>query len=146
MCLYEFVGSVEKIAKRRNTHEEYNDEDTVASSRAQARGLFSSNLHTQYKTHALRQRVDFAVPVILGDRIPRSDRTDEEKEKWARVMLILFVPWRQPSDLHNNGELWYDAYIRQQSYISDQHKDIIGHMNVLSECRDVRDAHSAARR
>ncbi|KAI0713874.1 hypothetical protein C8Q76DRAFT_584599, partial [Earliella scabrosa] len=108
--------------------------------------MFSSNLHTQFKTHVLRRRVDFAVPVILGDRIPRSDRTNEEREKWARIMLILFVPWRQPSDLRDHSESWHDAYVRQQDHISAEHKDIIGNMNVLSECRDVRDAHSAARR
>ncbi|EIW63236.1 uncharacterized protein TRAVEDRAFT_92353, partial [Trametes versicolor FP-101664 SS1] len=86
------------------------------------------------------------IPVILGDRIPRSDRGDEEKEQWARMMLILFVPWRRPSDLHGPTESWTAAFERQKGRISARNMTVIENMNVLSECRDVRDSFRDMRR
>ncbi|KAH9852942.1 hypothetical protein C2E23DRAFT_729763, partial [Lenzites betulinus] len=110
------------------------------------RGSFSSSEHTQYDTHILRMRQDCDVPVILGDRIPRSDRGDEEKEAWARMMLILFVPWRRPSDLRAMDESWVEAMASRRHQISPAHEKIIQNMNVLSECRDVRDGLREMRR
>ncbi|KAI0735618.1 hypothetical protein C8Q76DRAFT_610428, partial [Earliella scabrosa] len=111
-----------------------------------ARGLFNNMAHSQFHTHMLRHRARAAVPVILGERIPRSDREEEEKLKWARMMLILFTPWRQPSDLKTTNETWLEAFERRRSIITVEHEKVIANMNVLSECRDVRDAHSAMRK
>ncbi|KAI0716621.1 hypothetical protein C8Q76DRAFT_617367, partial [Earliella scabrosa] len=110
------------------------------------RGVFSSHLHSQYHTHVLRRRTLWIVPVILGDKIPRSDRGDDEKNAWARMMSILFVPWRDPVDLKAPDETWLMAYERHLPSISARNAQIISNMNVLAECRDVRDAHTAARR
>ncbi|KAI0684406.1 hypothetical protein C8Q76DRAFT_620384, partial [Earliella scabrosa] len=87
----------------------------------------------------LRKRVVWVIPVILGDRIPRYDRSSEERERWARTMLVLFRPWRHPQDLKEPEESWHDAYERYQAQIPREHMDIIHNMNVLSECRDARD-------
>ena len=54
------------------------------------------------------------IPVILGPRIPRNDRSPEELEEWSRSILILFIPWRHPADLKQRDETWTDAYRRQQ--------------------------------
>ncbi|KAI0349037.1 hypothetical protein OH77DRAFT_1375071, partial [Trametes cingulata] len=107
---------------------------------------FCSTEHTQYETHMLRKRVQWTVPVVLGDRIPRSDRGTEEKEAWARMMLILFVPWRKPSDLREQHEDWLTAFARHRHKLSAQAEDIIRNMNVLSECKDVRDSFRDMRR
>ncbi|KAI0354166.1 hypothetical protein OH77DRAFT_1549171 [Trametes cingulata] len=164
MCLYEFVGKVEKgrLAGRRSTarstdtdvgaHGLQGDVDDGAGRerrrgrRPMPRGAFSSDQHTQYETHNLRERTEWTIPVILGDRVPRSDRGEEERNAWARMMLILFVPWRRPSDVRSGDETWTQAFERQRHRISDAHLKIIANMNVLSECRDVRDAFQAARR
>ena len=151
LCLYEFVGGVEKVSKpsRGQRGEETSGmgpSNTRRGRRAQARGEFASERHTQFNTHLLRRRTVFSVPLILGDRVPRHDRGDHEREQWARMMLILFVPWRQPSDLRGDDETWLHAYERQSNSISERHQEIIAHMNVLSECRDVRDSHRAMRR
>ena len=61
-------------------------------------------------------------------------------------MLILFVPWRKPTDLRQPNETWLEAYERQHERISPHHKTIIMNMNVLTECRDARDSHRAMRR
>ncbi|EIW53407.1 uncharacterized protein TRAVEDRAFT_133805, partial [Trametes versicolor FP-101664 SS1] len=170
LCLYEFVGTVEKMTKRseakrtRSTAEnvmggDVNDEhaevvqqnvrDAAGNRRgrkSEPRGMFSSDEHTQYRTHCLRRRVDWTVPVILGDRTPRSDRGEEERESWARMMLILFVPWRRPSDLRESTESWNTAFERQKDSIPARHMTVIANMNVLSECRDVRDGFRDMRR
>ena len=44
------------------------------------RGTFSSPEHTQFSTHMLKKRRVCSVPVLLGERIPRSDRGAVEKE------------------------------------------------------------------
>ncbi|KAI0661150.1 hypothetical protein C8Q70DRAFT_895632, partial [Cubamyces menziesii] len=161
MCLYEFVGTVEKVNKnsdRRYASGVSDIDDSVMAlghepraepSRgrpAEPRGSFSSPDHTQYRTHHLRRRSEWLVPVVLGDRTPRSDRGEEEKDQWARMMLILFLPWRDAGDLREPLESWTDAFERQQSRISSTHHQIIHNMNMLSECQDVRDAHRDMRR
>ncbi|KAI9062001.1 hypothetical protein FKP32DRAFT_1528047, partial [Trametes sanguinea] len=173
MCLYEFAGSAEKVTRTRDKrrlgtegdgidareHEreqmwgnenEGVDEPTGTSGLRgrprQPRGLFSSDRHTQFRTHVLRLRRTSMVPVILGERIPRSDRDDKERESWARMMLILFVPWRAPSDLRHVEETWCEAFERQRELITPKHVQIIANMNVLSECRDVRDEFRETRR
>ncbi|TFK87210.1 hypothetical protein K466DRAFT_491266, partial [Polyporus arcularius HHB13444] len=95
--------------------------------------------HPQYQTHVLRKRTVWVVPVVLGDRIPRQDRGEEEREEWARTMMILFVPWRSPADMKRPNETWRAAFDRQQDMIRPAHHEIMRNMNVLSECRDARD-------
>ena len=158
LCLYEFVGITDKVRKggsygQHAGHEESSDiEESELSGignrgrRAALRGAFSSPVHTQFETHVLRKRESWTVPVLLGERVPRSDRDPSEKEAWARMMLILFVPWRSPSDLRSMRESWTEAFERQRGRISSKHLKIIENMNVLSECRDVRDTYRDMRR
>ncbi|KAI9057840.1 hypothetical protein FKP32DRAFT_1543094, partial [Trametes sanguinea] len=151
MPLYDFVGLVEKLKRPTTGGASANDDQDTSQSRRrgrtmEARGLFSSSRHTQYETHMLRKRTLWTVPVVLGDRTPRSDRGQAEKEVWARMMSILFIPWRKPSDLRNESESWDDAFERQKHQLSDRHAEIIANMNVLSECKDVRDSFSQLRR
>ncbi|KAI9057278.1 hypothetical protein FKP32DRAFT_1542375, partial [Trametes sanguinea] len=163
MCLYEFVASTEKVrlkrdVARRSTHENVSVDEHRAlmvdratnerhvGSRPLPRGCFSSSEHSQRDTHVLCAKREHLVPVILGDRIPRSDRGEEEKDAWARTMLILFVPWRRPTDVRRVEESWTEAFERQEYRISPSLRVVISNMNVLSECRDVRDACSTMRR
>ncbi|TFK85158.1 hypothetical protein K466DRAFT_495261, partial [Polyporus arcularius HHB13444] len=94
--------------------------------------------HPDHESHLVRKRVLWVVPVMLGKRIARNDRSGEERESWARTILVLFVPWRTPADLKVMGESWTAAYDRQQQHIPPQHRSIIANMNVLNECRDAR--------
>ncbi|KAI0698758.1 hypothetical protein C8Q76DRAFT_633954, partial [Earliella scabrosa] len=87
----------------------------------------------------VRKRIAWVVPVVLGDRMPRHDRSEEERERWARTVLILFTPWRHASDLKSVEEKWMEAYERQVQGIPLEHARIIRNLNVLTECRDARD-------
>ncbi|KAJ8473925.1 hypothetical protein ONZ51_g7564 [Trametes cubensis] len=147
MSLYEFVGMTDKEKLGRDDQDKGEDAPGPRRGRKpEPRGRFSSDEHTQYTTHRLRRRTIWTVPVILGNRVPRVDRGVAEKEKWSRMMLILFVPWRQPHDLRRPGENWTSAFERQKSQLDNVHTDVISNMSVLSECRDARDAFREMRR
>ena len=157
LSLYEFVSSTEKMVKASTGRAQLHLSDAVEldasilpaerSSRGQmARGEFSSSVHTQSATHVVRMRMRSLVPVILGNRTPRCDREPDEREAWARMMMILFVPWRRPSDLRNAEETWLQSYQRHESLIPAKHKMIVENMNVLSQCKDARDESATVRR
>lgn len=142
MCIYEFVGLTEKITaayeKNRLEHRTSTSTGRVRGRPQESRSEFLQS-HPQHDTHLIRKRVVWVVPVLLGDRIPRSDRSEEEYEQWARIILILFRSWRHKSDLKSEDESWTEAYERVRDAIYPKHGSIIHNMNVLSECRDARD-------
>jgi hypothetical protein len=67
--------------------------------------------HLEFDTHVLRVSTPILrkVPVPIGPALPRRDR-DELKHMHARLMLILFKPWRHASDLISEGQTWIEAY------------------------------------
>ena len=150
MGLYEFVGMTEKTSKHRDSIRINRRQQPTSGHRGvgrpeEERGEFLPE-HPQHETHVVRKRTVWTVPVILGNRIPRSDRDDEEREHWARAVLTLFTPWRHPSNLKEPNESWTEAYERHKETISPEHTVIIANMNVLNECRDARDKSSISRR
>ncbi|KAI0745899.1 hypothetical protein C8Q76DRAFT_577991, partial [Earliella scabrosa] len=149
MCLYEFVGLTEKITvkaeeRRLAGRVERQSFDARRGRPEEARGKFIDG-HPQCETHVLRKRVLWVVPVILGDRIPRRDRSEDEKELWARTMIMFFLPWRCPGDMRRATETWSEAYDRKEHLIKEGYKSIMENMNVLSECKDARDRVSRMR-
>ncbi|KAI9068164.1 hypothetical protein FKP32DRAFT_1562280, partial [Trametes sanguinea] len=117
------------------------EEDKTSRTRrgrkVEARGFFAEG-HPQKDTHKLRKRTTWVIPVLLGDRIPRADRSEEEREDWARSVMILFVPWRHPGDLKNRSETWFEAFQRRRRSIHPTYESILKNINVLAECRDAR--------
>jgi hypothetical protein len=67
--------------------------------------------HRQAKSHILRVRAqdDILVPVPIGPGIPRRDKK-ELREKYCRLMLIFFKPWRHAQDLKKEHSSWEDAF------------------------------------
>lgn len=150
MGLYEYVGVSEKItmtAEEARLVARYPDSDRShgRGRPAERRGEFMQQ-HPQHNSHAVRKRVIWLVPVILGDRMPRRDRSDEERESWARTVLSLFLPWRSPGELKQGEETWMDAYERQEHLFQPAHLAIVDNMNVLTECKDARDRVNQQRR
>ncbi|KAJ7093628.1 hypothetical protein C8R43DRAFT_867196, partial [Mycena crocata] len=99
---------------------------------------FSNAKHPQYLTHAQRTKKEIHVPVILGPKIHRFDRSDEERELWAQDVVVLFKPWRIPTDLKEPGETWSHAASELRRDIDPWKERVIRNMNVLAECRDAR--------
>ena len=150
MGLYEFFGMTEKITKDAESRRILRKHQTGTRGRSrgrpeEARAAFTPE-HPQYGTHVIRKRTMWVIPVLLGEKLPRPDRSDEEREQWARAVLTLFIPWRHPFDLKEESETWNEAYERHASAIAPEHLTIIHNMSVLSECRDARDKANLARK
>ncbi|KAJ6576494.1 hypothetical protein DFH09DRAFT_914563, partial [Mycena vulgaris] len=79
------------------------------------------------------------VPVPIGKALPRRDQP-ASVEKHARLMLILFKPWRHAADLHQPSQTWSQAYTQFLLTCSAEIVHRIDHMQLLHECRDSRDA------
>ncbi|KAJ7612825.1 hypothetical protein DFH06DRAFT_929721, partial [Mycena polygramma] len=94
--------------------------------------------HPQADTHLLRSR-SAVVPVLLGPTLPRPDRSSAEYERWCRAMLIIFKPWRVPSDLKDSAQSWADAFADALPHFSREAKRIMRNMNIENECQDARD-------
>ncbi|KAH7903632.1 hypothetical protein BJ138DRAFT_975012, partial [Hygrophoropsis aurantiaca] len=98
---------------------------------------FSSDEHPQYKTHLSYVRSHPVVPVLLSDTVPRLHRSVVEDEKWYRLMLILFKPWRNLEDLLGGAQSWQEAF--DNFSFSQESRVIMSNMNVENECKDARD-------
>lgn len=131
MCVYEFVSRVKKsrIATNRSTQNEA------------INGRFCSWEHSEAATHCLTISKACRIPVLLGPSIPNPNRSEETKEFWARDILFLFKPWRNPLDLKGKDETWLHAYQSYQGSIPVKYTAIIANINVFNECKEARDLH-----
>ncbi|KAJ7152243.1 hypothetical protein C8R43DRAFT_820320, partial [Mycena crocata] len=82
--------------------------------------------------------------VLLGNTLPRPDRSPMERDKWCRAMLILFKPWRQLADLKAPGQSWTDAY--EATVFTPYTSSIMTNLNVENECKDARDKYEELRK
>ncbi|KAJ7486646.1 hypothetical protein FB451DRAFT_1026851, partial [Mycena latifolia] len=104
--------------------------------------------HLESDTHLVRVRAhkNRRVPVPIGPALPRRDH-ENSAAKHARLMLILFKPWRHSADLRHANQSWVEAYAH---FLRDECPpdvlDCINNMQILHECKDSRDAHYANRR
>jgi hypothetical protein len=121
-----------------------NKDSPKGGRKATPRGDFSSKKHPNFKTHTNKLRDVPFVPVLLGDALPRGDRGIREIQQWCRAMLILFMPWRKPTDLKNENESWTTAFKR--STFKPSMNLIMRNMNVENECKDTKDDYSRQRR
>ncbi|KAJ2912290.1 hypothetical protein MD484_g8126, partial [Candolleomyces efflorescens] len=82
------------------------------------------------------------VPVPVGPSIPRRDRP-QLYERYCRLMLILFKPWRHPRELKGAAETWADAFtaFKSTSLFTPSVADLLENMQLFHECRDSRDDH-----
>lgn len=137
LCLYDFVSRTRKIAQKKP---DMNSTGGVGGGeRSDLVGGEFLEGHPQRDTHRLKVRRTVVIPVIIGERIARPDRSEVERERWARAILTLFRPWRLPTELKQDCISWTEAYDDFKDNLSVEHSKIISNINVLSECRDARD-------
>ncbi|KIM73533.1 hypothetical protein PILCRDRAFT_15186 [Piloderma croceum F 1598] len=170
ICVWDFVARVEKC--QRETHADEDDENGDAT-RDDTDGESSTDAEEQPQSTASvlslrtwsRPRVQFLpghlesashflrviapcrrrVPVLIGPEIPRRDR-DENCQRYSRLMLILFKPWRHIRDLRDAGQSWSDALEKYLHVCPHDAKTVMDNMQILHECKDSRDDHFAERR
>lgn len=103
--------------------------------------------HPECDTHTIRWLAPqaYVVPVPMGQGIPRRDRL-ETRERYCRLMLVLFKPWRNPADLLQKFSTWDEAFKSFTKGCSSHHMYVMENMQLLHECRDSRDDHFEQRR
>lgn len=103
--------------------------------------------HEEAVTHGIRMvgRDCLCCPVPIGPSIPRRDRP-ELQERYSRLMLILFKPWKDPRELKADEEDWISAFRRFQVDCAPRVSRIMENMQLLHECKDSRDDHFTNRR
>ncbi|KAJ6528113.1 hypothetical protein B0H19DRAFT_969172, partial [Mycena capillaripes] len=75
-----------------------------------------------------------------GPALPRRNQS-ASIEKHAKLMLILFKPWRHASDLRHSNQTWSQAYQHFLRTCSEDITRCIDNMQLLHECKESQDAH-----
>ncbi|KAJ3014361.1 hypothetical protein NUW54_g1326 [Trametes sanguinea] len=149
LLLYEFVGGVEKIKRdgkvftndlRSNGNEVDVDEANVAStirSDSRHRGGCSPAPRGEFWIELTRSMVlTFCENEIVG-LYPSS---------WVTEYHVLIEGKKRKRHLKTKQDSWTEAFERRRSELSAKDLQVIANMNVLSECRDVRDVFRTAYR
>jgi hypothetical protein len=156
ISLWDFVAGVNKNSLRRmkcdsptayqrllydeerdEDDEDDDDESSLIPSRSSVKNFFLQN-HPQSKSHALHSRRIRLVPVPIGPALPRRDRPDMY-ERYCKLMLIFFKPWRNLSDLKEGQDTWELAFNNFRDSAEERVLRVIENMQRLHECRDSRD-------
>ncbi|KAJ3840149.1 hypothetical protein EV361DRAFT_801857, partial [Lentinula raphanica] len=103
--------------------------------------------HPQCDSHMLElvKPGDRQIPVPIGPGLPRRDRP-KIYERYCRLMLILFKPWREISCLRTPSQKWSEAFKEFNDTCPKEVKQFMNNMQLLHECKDSRDDHFAERR
>ncbi|KZV97593.1 hypothetical protein EXIGLDRAFT_579934, partial [Exidia glandulosa HHB12029] len=80
------------------------------------------------------------IPVPIGPALPRRD-SPPSFQRYARLMLILFKPWRSAADLRARGQSWEHAFEEFKAHCRPEYTKIMDNMQLLHECKDSRDDH-----
>lgn len=101
-------------------------------------GHAECNSHELKVRHPTRRRV----PVPIGPAFPRRD-VESDCAKYARLMLLIYKPWRTVSDLKEAGKSWHESFEdwKRSPEFSPEIKSLLANMQLLHECKDSRDNH-----
>ncbi|KAJ2915698.1 hypothetical protein MD484_g4740, partial [Candolleomyces efflorescens] len=130
MSLYKFIAWTIKIPN--------SDVNKLRNKGAE----FSSSVHPQYSTHKMKIRQKLAIPVLLGPNIKRKSASEEEHELWAKEMVILFRPWRDPISLKDGAETWAQAMIEVQGGMDEWEVQVVKNMTLLPDAKHAKESRS----
>ena len=91
--------------------------------------------HLEIKSHYIVPRTQKVVVVPIGPSLPHRDQ-EENYAKYCRIMLILFKPWRDATDLRKKNETWAAAFDEFKVNCSTEIKILMDNMQLLHECRE----------
>jgi hypothetical protein len=147
MCLYDFARIVRKKSlSNKNPRLWDSDDDDLGDIQDEVtdlpqRYLLFQRDHPQHKTHAVYVLPDTSRWVVnwVGAALPRLNTGNDDF--YYMTMLMLFVPWRLPSELRPFDKTWKEAF--DEAPFTESQKVLMKNMNVLYECLDARDDLSA---
>ena len=149
LSIWEYTSLVEKISKKHVNYGKIQSQSNVLNdihlsslddSHSRPKYEFSPT-HPSFETHVqqLRHPDRRPIPTPIGPSLPRRDKI-ESREKYCRLMLILFKPWNTPQDLiltHENFEAAFQTFLHE----NEKWEALLKNMQLLNECRDHRDDH-----
>ena len=154
VSLWDFVAQVEKIKKIKKNHadalqenDSSSDEDSPPDPEDMDNALLGilgkrsihvdfRNDHCEHVTHELKihRPTDRFVPLPIGPSLPRRD-VPTDVEKYCRLMLCFFKPWRRGADLKSGFDSWEHAFAAWKAsaeYTMDV-EDLLSNMQLLHE-------------
>jgi len=167
LSVWEFTSTVDQVSKSQhqngnrdndsddddenddddnNESEDFNEDVSIASKQKSVHELDPA--HPEYLRKIQRTRKNpciHFVPVPIGPAIPRRDRP-ELYAKYARLMLILFKPWRREADLRAGASNWPEAFEEFLKSCTKETRKVMDNMQILHECKDSKDSHYRMRR
>ena len=162
ISLWEYVAGIHKLTKKRvsNGNENGTYLNNVADSEVQAAWNTTSFTHAKYpfsESHPdhdshiqqINRPDKRFIPVPIGPPLPRHDQEDN-MACYHRLMLILFKPWSDPSDLvYSADSIDIKCALRtafeNMVHASPQVAKYLDNMQALHECKDSRDDHFQSR-
>ncbi|KAJ3551346.1 hypothetical protein NM688_g4757 [Phlebia brevispora] len=93
--------------------------------------------HPEVKTKVMKIRHPSSVSLVvpIGPALPRRDKP-EVYQKYCRLMLLLFKPWRTAADLRNMDQSWSEAFELFQEECPPELTRIMNNMQAIHECKD----------
>jgi len=121
---------------------EYGEDQDEKENTRRSNSLMRFQLeHPLSDSHGVRYFLNNStrVPNFVGANLPRCDQGD--REYYCSVMLVLFKPWRQGTDLKAADKLWDEQF--QDHSFSEEERRYMHNFNVRYECLDARDDYRA---
>lgn len=137
LCVYDFVSQVDL----RSGSDAFSDDNTDCAAASDGIRCSLDSLYPQNDSHflAIRHNSHKFVPVFIGPALPKRE-SEECKEQYSRLMLILFKPWKYISDLKEPDDSWARAFELFRPQLSIRHLAVIENMQRLHECKQSRDS------
>ena len=128
ISLYYFCSQYSK----RNAKDLKEDESDLNKER------FSTE-HEHYKTQYLYKNKKAVVPLIIGPTWPRKTDIDvEKKELYSKMILLVFKPWRQLTNLKDNANSWHEALDAFMASLASN-SCILKHINNIEYLKKAKD-------
>ena len=153
LSVWEFTSTVDQLArsKCRNSDPDYDEPEDLGyddSASKQASAYELHPMHPEYLSKVQRIRRNQCkqfVPVPIGPAIPRRDRP-ELYARYARLMLVLFKPWRKEADLRGSAASWPEAFNQFMESCDKETQGVMNNMQILHECKDSKNNHFRMRK
>lgn len=151
LSVWEFMCTVDQLPKRQHRNNDWDGDDDesedldmdISTENKQSRSHELHPEHPEYTRKIQRTQKNpckHFVPVPIGPTIPRRDRP-EIYAKYARLMLILFKPWRKEADLRRCSENWSEAFNEFLKSCTKETRKVMDNIQILHECKDSKGNH-----
>ncbi|EIW78411.1 hypothetical protein CONPUDRAFT_83833, partial [Coniophora puteana RWD-64-598 SS2] len=129
---------VDEVAEDANAEFDRNQDNGIHSAGGRVR--FSDPAHPQYNSHVMALRGKRSVPVLLSRDLPKRSGPNADEEKYCRILLLLFKPWRTFVDLKGGHHTWVDAHNAHTFGPFESH--VIQNLDVMNECADAKEVYA----